>query len=707
MTKQEARARLAILRAEINRHNYLYHVLDKPEISDGALDSLKNELVKLEEQFPDLITPDSPSQRVSGVPLAKFEKITHRVPMISLYDAFSEADMLAWEERNLKLLTENRLASQKIHYYAELKMDGLAMSLIYRKGVLWCAATRGDGRIGENVTSNIRTIDSVPLRLRQPTAVEAKKIGLPPTIFKKIITLLESGEIEIRGEVIMTAATLKKLNQQYAKAGKPLLANARNAAAGSIRQLDSRITAERQLEFYVYGIATNFGLPTHHLEHELARLLGFKVLTQNQVCHNLAEVLAFHHRVEKKRSALPFECDGVVTVIDDLNLWPKLGVIGKGPRYMMAYKFAAEQATTVVTDVSWQIGRTGVLTPTAQLKPVRVGGVTISNVTLHNFEEIERLDVRRGDTVVIERAGDVIPKIIAVLPKLRTGKEQKIKPPQHCPQCGSAVVRQGREVALRCLNRNCYAVNVRRLIHWASKNGIDIPGLGPKIIEQLVKTHLVGDPADFYSLEKETLIVLERFAEKSASNLITAITNHKAIPLERFLYALGILHIGEESARVLAEKIPVWGRKYKLTFITPYDIGLIFEKISMSELEAIPDIGPVVARSLYSWFRDKIHRRFLERLTMVGITLISPKKIITSNNILQGKSFVLTGTLSGLTRDSAHTIIRENGGIVHKSVSKKTNYVLAGSAAGSKLAEAKKFGVTIITEKEFLHMVRS
>lgn len=707
MTKQEARTRLEILRTEINRHNYLYHVLDKPEISDGALDSLKNELIKIEQQFPDLITADSPSQRVSGVPLSKFEKVTHRLPMISLYDAFSEADMKDWEERNTKLLKSEKTKLESIQYYAELKMDGLAMSLVYRQGMLWRAATRGDGRIGENVTDNIRTIDSVPLRLRQPKEVELKKLGCTPAVFKKISTLLKTGEIEIRGEVIMTEAVLQKLNRQYAQVGKPLLANARNAAAGSIRQLDSRITAERQLEFYVYGLATKLDITKHHLEHEIARLLGFKILVQNQVCRNLEEVIAFHHRIEKKRAQLPFECDGVVAVVDSLDLWSKLGVVGKGPRYMMAYKFAAEQATTVVTDITWQIGRTGVLTPTAQLKPVRVGGVTISNATLHNLEEIERLDVRLGDTVILERAGDVIPKITAVLPKLRTGQEKKIKPPKHCPQCGSAVIRQGEEVALRCLNRNCYAVNIRRLIHWASKNALDIPGLGPKIIEQLVKTNLVGDPADFYSLQKETLIILERFADKSAANLIKAINDRKIIPLERFLYAIGILHIGEESARTLANKIPTWAKKYRLASTTPHDIGIIFQKLTIAELETIADIGIVVSKSLYHWFRDATHKRFLERLTKAGVRLILPKKILNSHTALQGLSFVVTGTLAGLTRDEAHTIIRENGGIVHKSVSKKTDYVLAGTAAGSKLETAKKLGVKIITKAEFLKIVRS
>lgn len=705
MKEQEARQRIDKLRAEINRHNYLYHVLDKPEISDGALDSLKNELVKLEQQFPQFITPDSPTQRVSGSPLAKFEKVAHSSPMISLYDAFSETDMRSWEERNMKIL-QDKHRSSTLQYYAELKMDGLAMSLMYHNGVLQRAATRGDGRVGENVTSNVRTINSVPLRLRVPQAAELKRLGLTMSVSKAIMQAALKGSIEVRGEVIMPDAVFKKLNQQYQKAGKALLANPRNAAAGSVRQLDSSITAGRQLEFYVYGLATDFGLTEHHQEHEVAQLLGFKVLGQNAVCKNLQAVLDFHHRLEEKREKLPFECDGVVAVVDDSRLWSVLGVVGKGPRYMMAYKFTAEQATTVVEDVVWHIGRTGVLTPTAELKPVRVRGVTISNATLHNLEEIERLGLRIGDTVILERAGDVIPKVIEVLPKLRTGKEKKIKPPTKCPQCGSAVVQGEGEVALRCLNRNCYAVNLRRLMHWASKGALDIPGLGPKIIEQLVKANLIGDPADLYTLTKDVLVALERFAEKSATNLITAIAERKHIALERFLYAIGILHIGEESARALAVLLPEWAKKHKVFLLTPHDLGMIFQRLSIEELETVPDIGTVVSRSLHSWFHDRTNLTFLERLTKVGVTLSGPKKIKVAGGGLQGASFVLTGTLVGLTREEAHTIIREKGGTVHKSVSAKTDYVVAGEAAGSKLDKARQLGVKIIDEAAFLKMIR-
>lgn len=705
MTEREARQRLAVLRSEINRHNYLYHVLDKPEISDGALDSLKNELVILEQKFPHLITADSPSQRISGSALAKFEKVSHRSPMISLYDAFSEQDMRAWEERNQKILRAQERKIHSLRYYAELKMDGIAISLIYRQGVLWRAATRGDGRTGENVTTNIKTLHSVPLRLRQPTKAELIKHGLSAVVIEQLDNLLKAGEIEIRGEVIMTEAVLKKLNQHYARLGKSLLANARNAAAGSIRQLDSKITAERQLEFYVYGIATNIGLEAHHLEHEVAGLLGFKALAQNKVCQNLDEVIAFHHQLEKKRDRLPFECDGVVAVIDDSRLWPVLGVVGKGPRFMMAYKFAAEQATTIVKEVIWQVGRTGVLTPTAELDPVRVKGVTIRNATLHNMEEIERLDVRLGDTVIIERAGDVIPKIIEVLSRLRTGKEKKIQPPKRCPQCNSVIVQVEGEVALRCSNRSCYAVNLRRLIHWASKNALDIPGLGPRIVEQLVKAHIINDPADLYTINKETLVELERFAEKSASKLVETIASRKVIPLERFLYGIGIPHIGEESARALATALSSWARKWKLSLQTPHEVVMIFKKAQREDLEGIPDIGKVVSESIIQWFNDSRHQILLDRLTKVGVTVIPPKNLNTKEAVLGGKSFVLTGSLKSLTRPEAHIIIREKGGVVHTSVSKQTDYVVAGEEAGNKLEKASKLGVKIINEKTFLKMI--
>lgn len=702
MNISQAKQRVAKLREAIDLYRYQYHVLDQSEISDAALDSLKNELQKLETEFPQLVTADSPTQRVGGKALAKFAKVRHSAPMISLYDAFSEEDMQDWQKRLLKILADRNLSRPALPYHAELKMDGLAISLIYRNGQLVRAATRGDGVVGEDVTNNIRTLESVPLRLRQPTASEYKKLQLSSKVIKRLSGLLETGEIEIRGEAIMTEAMLKKINKAQAAVNKPVFANARNAAAGSVRQLDPAITASRALEFYVYGLATELGLGLHHLEHEIAALLGFKILKQNKVCKNLQEVFNFHHYWEKHREKLTFECDGIVAVINDTSLWPVLGTIGKGPRYMMAYKFPAEQATTQVVDVEWQIGRTGVLTPIARLEPVRVKGVMIRNSTLHNMDEIKRLGLKIGDTVILERAGDVIPKIISVLPALRTGKEKTIKPPTRCPICGNNVAKVGDEVAYRCTNKTCYAVNLRRLGHWTSKGALDIEGLGPKIIEQLVKAGLVHDPSDFYDLKKDDILALERFAEKSADNLIGSIAAKKRIPADKFIYALGINHVGEETADLLARSLSGWKTGSK-KISTPSDIGSIFKRLPITRLEELPDIGPKVAESIADWFKEPVHQEFLNKLTQHLITVEPPAAIERAS--LSGKTFVVTGTLSGLTRDEAKATIKKYGGSVSSSVSRQTDYVVVGENPGSKYDTAKKLGVTTLSEQEFLNLL--
>lgn len=699
MNIAEAKKRIEKLRSEINRHNYLYHVLDKPEISDAALDSLKNELVKLERDWPQLITSDSPTQRVGGRALNKFPKVKHASRMISLFDAFSEEDMREWEERAVKILEQNRKNRRDISYFAELKMDGLAVSLIYKKGVLLRGATRGDGQVGEDVTANLRTINSIPLSLRVPSTAELKKIGLE-NLASVIIERVKNGEIEIRGEAIMTEETLKKLNQSYKKQGKPLLANSRNAAAGSIRQLDPAITAERQLDFYCYDIATELGIIYHDQEHELAKLLGFKSLSANARCSDLDKLLAFHHRLEKNREKFPFECDGVVAVINDTRLWSILGIVGKGPRYMMAYKFAAEQATTKLLDVVWQVGRSGILTPTAKLSPVRVKGVTISNATLHNLDEIHRLKIKIGDTVILERAGDVIPKVIGVLDKLRDGSEKNITVPKNCPICDSKVNKVEGEVAYRCINKNCYAVNLRRLEHWSSKAGLDIEGLGPKIIEQLVKAALVSDAADFYSLSKDDFLSLERFAEISASNTLKAISNSKNPSLEKFLFALGITHVGEETAILLARNIMNWSKK---KILLPADLIAVFSSLDISDLEALPDVGEKVARAIKEWFAHAANQKLLHKLSRAGFVLELP----TSEQAgpLQGKTFVLTGSLSGLTRDEAKATIRKRGGEISESVSSKTDYLVAGDKPGSKYDKARRLGVSILSEADFMKLI--
>ncbi len=695
----DAKKRIEKLRSEINRHNYLYHVLDEPAVSDAVLDSIKNELVKLEQTFPELITSDSPTQRVGGRALNKFPKVKHTSRMISLFDAFSEEDMWQWQERAIKILEQRNKSLRDINYYAELKMDGLAVSLIYRKGVLLRGATRGDGQVGEDVTANLRTINSIPLSLRVPNFAELKKIGLSD-VSKSIIKQIEEGDIEIRGEAIMTEETLKKLNQLYKKQGKALLANSRNAAAGSIRQLDPAMTAERKLDFYCYDIATELGIIYHDQEHELSKLLGFKSLSANVRCKDMNELFAFHHKLEKNREKLPFECDGVVAVVNDTRLWPILGIVGKGPRYMMAYKFAAEQATTKLLDVVWQLGRSGILTPTAKLSPVRVKGVTISNATLHNLDEIHRLKIKIGDTVILERAGDVIPKVIGVLDKLRDGTEKVIKVPNTCPICDAKVTKVEGEVAYRCINKNCYAVNLRRLEHWSSKSGLDIEGLGPKIIEQLVKASLVSDAADFYTLSKGDFLSLERFAETSASNTLDAISRSRNTTLEKFIFALGITHVGEETAILLARNIVEWSKKKK---VSPEDLIAIFDSLNLSDLEALPDVGEKVARSIKEWFSHFANQKLLEKLSRAGFSLELPRKGQTGS--LQGKSFVLTGSLSGLTRDEAKATIRQRGGEISESISSKTDYLVAGDKPGSKYDKARLLGVTILSEADFMKLI--
>lgn len=693
--KKQIKQRIEKLKDEINKYRYAYHVQDKSLISEAALDSLKNELFKLEQENPEFITQDSPTQRVGGKPLDKFKKVDHSLPMLSLFDAFSEKDMEDWEGRMVRILP-----GQKFDYYAELKMDGLAMSLVYEKGLFARGATRGDGRIGEDVTQNLKTIEAIPLRLHGIEMSDLKKIGLDEKQAKAALKAVNDGIIEIRGEAIMHLKTFHALNKKYEKEGKPVLANPRNAAAGSIRQLDPKITAERKLDFYAYSLVTELGLTEHEQEHELAKLLGFKVLDKNKYCRNLGEVIRFHDHWEAHRKEVPFECDGVVVLVNDLSLWPKLGIVGKGPRYMMAYKFAAEQATTKVEDIVWQIGRTGILTPTAELTPVRVGGVTVSHSTLHNMDEIKRLGLKIGDTVILERAGDVIPKIIKVLPDLRTGKEKEVHVPKKCPNCESEVVRVPGEVAYRCSNKDCYAIKLRGLFHWASKGALDIVGLGPQIIEQLVKADLIGDISDFYKLAKGDLLSLERFAEKSADNLIKAIDASREADLARLIYGLGIRHVGEETALLLAKTIT--NNQLPITRIS-YILGY-FKKTNLDDLEKLPDVGTVVAKSIYDWFRDKHNQELLRKLEENGVK-IRQKKIIEKANI-KGKTFVLTGSLHGLTRDEAKAKIRELGGDISSTVSKNTDYVVVGDEPGSKYEKAKELGVQILTEEEFLKMIK-
>ncbi len=698
----QIKQRILKLRQQIDEYRYAYHVLDKNLIDEGALDSLKNELFKLEQKYPEFITSESPTQRVAGQALDKFEKVQHEEVMISLYDAFSEQDMLDWQNRNDNFL--KRKAAEE--YYAELKLDGLAISLRYQKGLLVRGATRGDGKVGENVTTNIRTIESIPLKLRWPQENELTASGFNKKEAKDILEIINNGTIEIRGEAVMSKKTLAAVNRRYEEVGKPLLANVRNGVAGSIRQLDPKVTAERHLDFYAYDLLIS-GYSRGQLVHyrsqadRLANLIGFQTLKQNRICRDLGEVFSFYQEIEKKRDQLPFEIDGTVVKVNDMKIWDALGITGKAPRYMMAYKFGSLQATTVIKEVVWQVGRTGILTPTAIFEPVKVGGVTISKATLHNFDEIKRLGLMIGDTVILERAGDVIPKVVDVLPKLRTGSEQEILPPEICPICGGEINKVADEVAYRCLNDQCYAVNLRKLRHWASKDAVDFDGFGPRVIEQLVEIGLVETIADFYDLTVDQLKVLPGLGEKSANNLIKAINDRRQILLDRFIFGLGIKQIGQESALTIAKFLEDnngWSQEIK-----PQELFLAGQKIGLEEWQDLTDIGPKVAESLVSWFSNKDNELLLSKLTKQGIVL---KKIVNlSGQKLNGLIFVLTGSLSGLTRGQAEAKIKQAGGKIGSQVTRQTNYVVVGEDPGSKLAKAQSLGVKVVDEKELVSLL--
>lgn len=676
MTKTEAKQRVAKLKKVINYHRYLYHVLDKPEISDAALDSLKHELYGLEQQYPDLVAPDSPTQRVGGQPLDKFIKVKHAQPMLSLEDIFSEEELVLWQKRIQKLLPH-----QKLDYFAELKIDGFAISLIYKNGVLAEGSTRGDGQIGENVTQNLKTIDSIPLSLELHHKLTSSSIN------RKINLLIRKGLIEIRGEVYMTKKAFEKTNQERQAQRLSLYANPRNTAAGSIRQLDPKVAAARQLNFLAYDLVTDLGQTTHEEKHRICQALGFKT-DQGGYCQDLSGIINFWKKIAKNRERLPYQIDGVVASVNHNQIFEKLGVAGKAPRGAIAFKFAPLETTTIVRDIIVQVGRTGALTPVAILKPIQIGGTTITRATLHNEDEVKRLDARVGDTVIVQRAGDVIPDIVEVIKNLRTGQEKKFSMPLKCPVCGSAVVRPAGEAVHRCSNSKCGAQQKERLAHFVSRKGFNIDGLGPKTINQLMDEGLVSDPADLFDLKEGDLTPLERFAEKSAANLVESIQHSKKIALAKFIYALSIRHVGEETAIDLAN---YFGNLDEL------------RKAKLEILETISDVGQVVAKSIVEWFNDKVNLKLLEKLSAAGVLIA---KVKTAAKILAGQTFVLTGELESFTRDEAKDKIRNLGGNVAGSVSKQTDYVVAGKEPGSKYDKAQKLGIKIINEKEFLALIK-
>ncbi len=685
---QKIKKRIGKLKRLINHHRYLYHVLDRQEISEAVLDSLKKEFFDLEQEYPELITLDSPTQRIGGKPLAKFEKVRHSQLMLSFNDAFSQKDMEDWLERNSKMLESEEV--EKIDYYCEPKLDGLAIELVYEKGILKTGSTRGDGLTGEDVTQNLKTIEAIPLKLRE---LEEVIVDLEKEKEIEIIQNIKKGRLRIvvvRGEAIITKRDFKKVNKEQVKEGFPIFANPRNLAAGSIRQLDPRITVKRKLDSNIYALMTNFDQETHFQDHKVLKALGFKTNNQyNKYCSNLKEVFDFHNFWYKNRDKLPYEIDGIVVTINNKKIFEKLGIVGKAPRGAIAFKFPLKQATTVVEDIRVQVGRTGAITPVAILKPVEVGGVTISHSTLHNEDEIKRLDLKIGDTVAIGRAGDVIPEIIKVFPELRSGKEKEFKMPRKCPSCGEKILKLKGEVVSRCQNPDCFAKKRRYFYHFVSRNAFNIVGLGPKIIDRLINENIISDPADLFNIRQKDILQMERFAEKSSENLLKAIQEKKEISLSKFIYSLGIRNVGEGTAQALV------GHFFSLENL---------KKSSLKELQEIMDIGPVVAGSIYKWFSQKRNIDFLEKLKKSGVKIILERKI--RHQPLKEKAFVLTGTLKSMSREKAKEKVRILGGRVLESVSKKTDFVVSGKNPGSKYDKAKRIRIRIITEKEFLEMIQ-
>lgn len=721
----DRRSRAEALRRAIEKHRYNYHVLDKEEISAEALDSLKRELSELEAAHPELVTADSPTQRVAGEPLKQFEKVPHKVPQWSFNDAFTETDIREFDTRVRKFLmqsiesgkdaflndwTQDELASlRKIAksgptYITELKIDGLKVVLEYQQGSLVTAATRGDGKVGENVTHNIRTIQSVPLRLREPV------------------------DIIVEGEVWMSKSNFEKLNKEQARAGLPLFANPRNVAAGSVRQLDPRVAESRRLDAFMYDIASYspssdagsaLAAPlTQYDELGLLRHLGFKVNHHAKLAKGPDEIIAFWKAWAKRAKKEDYWIDGVVVKTNEVLAQRAIGYTGKAPRFGIAFKFAAEQVTTVVEDIQLQVGRTGVITPVAHLRPVEVAGSTVSRATLHNEDEIARLDIRIGDTVILQKAGDVIPDIVKVLVEMRTGKEKRFVFPTHVAECGGdgRIERVPGQVAYRCVVRDSGTMHRRRLHHFVSKKCFDIDGMGPKQIDALLEHGLINAPDDIFTMKKGDLLALPRFAEKSADNLLAAIDASRTVSLPRFLFALSIDHVGEETAEDIAKHFASLKAVRHAVSLGDAADG---HAAAISALSAIDGVGDVVARSVVDWFSNEDHQDLIDRL----LTCVKVEDFVGSNlrrsgqagsaagapagsvEFFEGKTFVLTGTLESMSRDEAKRAIKDRGGEVSGSVSSKTDYVLAGAEAGSKLDKAEDLGVAVIDEKEFLKML--
>ena len=658
------------LREKIRHHEYLYYVLDQPEISDAAFDRLMEQLKKIETEHPELRTPDSPTQRVGGVPREGFQQVRHKTPMVSLDNAFS-FEALGEFDRRVRELT----GRAKVDYVAEHKFDGLSLSLLYEEGSLVRGVTRGDGTTGEDVTPNVRTIRSIPLAI---DAALLKKAGLP-------------GDFEVRGEAIMSRKAFQELNQQQSEEGGKIFANPRNAAAGSIRMLDPKITASRRLDFFAYYILVDGRYAKKRLSEVLETLgtLHFKASDDWKLCSSLAEVERYIETWDGRREKLEYEIDGIVVKVDEISLQNELGFTAKAPRWAIAYKYPAHQETTVVNEINVSVGRTGVLTPVAFLEPVQIGGVTVSRSTLHNMDEIERLGLHAGDTVLIERAGEVIPHVLQVV---KHGKEEKrFRMPDKCPECGTKIHKDEEGVAYRCVNVSCPARRRESLLHFASRHAMNIDGLGDKLVDQLVEKGIVKDFADLYKLDVDTLAGLERMAEKSAQNLIDEIVASKKNSLARLIYALGIRFVGERTAQLLAAH---FGSMEKVA------------EANEEELTGVTEVGPKVAEGILEFFSEHANRKLIDRLRAAGVNM-KEERAAPKSAKFAGMTFVFTGTLANRTREDAEALVAAHGGKAGSSVSKKTNYVVVGTDPGSKFDKAKSLGVPILDEAQFEKLLSS
>ncbi len=666
MHRAEAEKRVRELRADLEKHNYKYYVLDSPVISDFEFDALMAELIRLEQEHPDLLAPDSPSQRVGGLPIKEFRQVRHSAPMLSLDNTYNKEELGEFDARVRRLIP-----GEPFDYVVELKIDGVASSLTYVDGRLSVAATRGDGTVGDDITHSARTVKSVPLRVdNMPAELKGKRF-------------------DVRGEIFLPLKSFRKLNDGRLDNGEEPFANPRNAAAGSLKQLDPKVVATRGLDIFVYSLVPEGSptlLKTQEGSFKALKEMGFKVNRYVKVCPDIASVIEYCNNWEDKRDSLDYEIDGMVVKVNQLELQERLGATGKSPRWAISYKFPAKQATTIVEDIIASVGRTGAITPVAVLKPVPLGGVTISRATLHNADELKRLNINIGDVVLIERGGEVIPKVVKVTEKR---KEGVFKLPEKCPVCGGDAVREEGEVATRCINVGCPAQLEKNVEHYASRGAMDIEGLGPKVVALLIKAGKISDFADLYSLKADEIEKLERMGKKSAENLVGEIEASKGRPLSRLIFALGIRHVGSRSAEILVERYPSLNE---------------LMKANVEDLQGIHEIGPVMAKAIHDFFREERNLRVIGKLREAGVKMEEEREKPSASLTLSGKTFVFTGALT-MPRPEAEAAVKARGGKATSSVSKKTDYVVAGSDPGSKYDKAKELGVNILTEEEFKKLV--